>query len=58
MLSLKRNPTFDKETENRFIELIKEFTDNVYMLQYHAKELHEEEEEKNESRSGVISLKE
>jgi hypothetical protein len=46
-----------EELEKRFIEHIKEFTDNVYMLQYHAEELHQAEEEKKEKRTGKISLK-
>jgi hypothetical protein len=58
MLALRRDPVLTEEVEKRFIELIQEFTDNVYMLQYHAEELHKaEEEEKGEKRTGLISLK-
>jgi hypothetical protein len=57
MLALRREPVLTEELEKRFIEHIKEFTDNVYMLQYHAEELHQAEEEKKEKRTGKISLK-
>lgn len=58
MLTLRREPIFTEELEARFVELISEFTNNVYMLQYHAEDLHKAEEEKaKEKRTGKISLK-
>ncbi|GAB4270537.1 MAG: F0F1 ATP synthase subunit alpha [Candidatus Rifleibacteriota bacterium] len=47
MLELKREPVLSTDIEKRITELIQEFIDNVYMLQYHAKELHKNDEEQN-----------
>jgi F-type H+-transporting ATPase subunit alpha len=41
MRDLKKNPDMTTEKAQRFIELISEFKKQVYMVQYHAEELHQ-----------------
>jgi F-type H+-transporting ATPase subunit alpha len=57
MLELKQKPDITTEMEERFKALIKEFTDNVYMFQYHAKELHEEESVQSKKGNRLLSVK-